>query len=422
MLVRTASASWSWLFLLLCPLAAAGQTPAAAGEPEALPARPGLIRVGSVYLTPYLRIGTLGIDTNVFYTATERRTDFTANGGPGLEAVLPLGRSSRFRLDGGLDYVYFLKTASQRKLNGYGSALLDLSGVKTALALEARWGSTFSRPNVEVNQRVQQETLGGRAFLRRNLSERFALALLGQAQRTETADALYLGTNLGPVLTDDRASAGGELRMALSLKTQLVAGGEQTWYRYPKASERDGQSTLAYGGLRTSGGALIAGQALAGWRWFALDSGGRRDGVYVSVDAAWNISPKTKLGGHYTRDIDYSTFATSGPTPTNRFDDAEVFLDKMLVRGLYLRLFARGHWLTSDGEIKITEDGKPVSAVRDDDVREAGGELGWQFRSRLRVGVHASYQKRASPFTTFGIQGLLAGLTVQYSPPQPSFR
>ena len=68
---------------------------------------PGLVRVGSFYLTPYLRIGTLGVDTNVFYTPTERQTDFTASGGPGLEVVRPFGSRSRLRLDGGLDYVYF---------------------------------------------------------------------------------------------------------------------------------------------------------------------------------------------------------------------------------------------------------------------------------------------------------------------------
>ena len=61
------------------------------------------------------------------------------------------------------------------------------------------------------------------------------------------------------------------------------------------------------------------------------------------------------------------------------------------MRGLYLRLFGRIQLLTSDGEITVTENGEPVSAVRDDDVREAGGELGWQFRTRLRVGVRASY-------------------------------
>ncbi len=384
--------------------------------------RPGLIRVATFYLTPYLRIGTLGVDTNVFYTPTDRQADFTANGGPGLEVVQPLGRRSRFRLDGGLDYVYFLRTKSQRRLNGYGSGLLDIRGVKTDLTFEGAWARSYSRPNFEVNERVQQETLRARAFLRRILSERFALTLTGDALRTRVDSTDYLGTDLGAALTRDTYRAGGELRMALSVKTQLVAGGEEDFYRYPLASRRDGHSTLGYGGFRTDETALISGQALAGMRWFALDSGGRRQGLYASVDATWNISPKTKIGGLYGRDIDYSTFDTSGATPTNRVQSAEVFLDKVLVGGLYLRLFARGRWLTSDGEVTIAEEGAPVSAVRDDDVREAGGELGWQFHVRLRIGARASYQKRASPFTTFGVRGLLAGLTIQYNPPQPTFR
>ncbi len=384
--------------------------------------RTGLFRVGATYLTPYLRIGTLGLDTNVFYTPTERQTDLTASGGPGLEVLRPFGSKSRLRLDGGLDYVYFLRTKSERRLNGYGSGLLDIRGVKTELALEGRWARTYARPNYEVNERIQQETTGARLFLKRTLSERFALAVSGNTQRVDTEATEYLGTDLGASLTQDRFQAGGELRMALSIKTQLVAGGEKSWHRFPKARARNGRSTLAYGGLRTDETALISGQALAGMRWFELDAGGRRDALYVNVDATWNISPKTKLGGGYSRDVNYSAFDTSGATPTNRNESAEVFFDKILIRGLYLRLYGRGTWFVSDGQVTLTENGASVAAVRDDDVREAGGELGWQFRTRLRIGVHASYQKRATPFTTFGVKGLLAGLTVQYSPLQPSFR
>ena len=39
--------------------------------------RPGLLRAGAWYFTPYFQIGSLGVDTNVFYTATDRQTDFT---------------------------------------------------------------------------------------------------------------------------------------------------------------------------------------------------------------------------------------------------------------------------------------------------------------------------------------------------------
>ena len=51
----------------------------------------------------------------------------------------------------------------------------------------------------------------------------------------------------------------------------------------------------------------------------------------------------------------------------------------------------------SDGEVTIvTPDGEVVQAKQDDRVREAGAELGYQFRSRVRVGVTATYSTRRS--------------------------
>ena len=156
-----------FLAVLLSSAFASAQTPVAETPvAEAPPVeRPGLFRVGSFYLTPYLNIGSMGIDTNVFYTPTDRQTDFTASLGPGLELVRPIGRESRFRLDGGLDYLYFAKTDWQRKLNGHGSAELDLVGVKTRFFVEERYTSSYSRPSYEVNDRVQQENEGTRGFL-----------------------------------------------------------------------------------------------------------------------------------------------------------------------------------------------------------------------------------------------------------------
>ena len=397
--------------------------PLSGGSSGTTPERPGLFRVGALYLTPYLQIGSLGIDTNVFYTATERQADFTASGGPGLEIVRPFGLESRVRLDGGIDYLYFARTDSQRRLNGYGTAQVDLVGVKTRLAAEERYATSYGRPSYEVNDRVQQETEGTRGFLRRNLGDRFALALYGSRVRTRTDSQAYLGTDLGQTMTEDRYQAGGELRLGLSIKTQLVGGGEEDWYRFPRLPERDGQSTLAYGGLRTDATALIAGQALAGYRWFRLDTGDERQGFYASVDATWNLSPKTKLGGRYLRDIDYSAFQTSGPTPTNQTESAEVFLDIVLASNIYFHVYGRVYRLASDGAVTILPpEGGPETAVREDRGREAGAEIGYQFRTRLRIGVTAVYTKRRSTISTFGIDGLLAGLTVKYTPPQPTFR
>jgi hypothetical protein len=153
-----------------------------------------------------------------------------------------------------------------------------------------------------------------------------------------------------------------------------------------------------------------------------VDAGGERSSFAASVNAAWHVSPKTVLGATYEREIAYSAFQTSGATPTNATDTVEVYLDKVLMSHLYFRLFARLGTLASDGTITIvTEDGVET-AVQDERAREAGLEIGYQFRPRVRIGVRTSYTTRDSPFQTFGVDGLIAGLTVTYNPPQPTLR
>ena len=397
--------------------------PPATASVEPVPERPGLLRLGGVYLTPYLHIGTLGVDTNVFYTSTDRQSDFSASGGPGLEVVRPIGRLSRVRLDGAVDYLWFARTESQRKLNGHGSALLDLQGVRTRFTVEERYGTSYGRPSYEVNERVQQETEGTEGLLRRRVGERFEVAAFGARRHTTTDSTEYLGTDLARTLTEDRYEAGGELRLALTVKTRWAMGGEHEWHRFPLAPERNGQSTLAYGGFRTDDTALVAGHALGGVRFFRLESGATRSTAYADVATVWAHSPKTKIGTSFRRDLDYTALASAGDTPTNVQLLGELYLDKMLTRTLYLRVFGRLGQLTSDGSaVTRSPEGDPVVAARDDRIREAGVEAGYQFRPQVRIGVTAFYSKRRSTIQTFGVEGLLAGLTVQYNPPQATFR
>jgi hypothetical protein len=294
--------------------------------------------------------------------------------------------------------------------------------VKTRLFVEERYDSTFGRPSYEVYDRVQQETEGTRAFLRRNLGDRFALALLGERQRTTTDSQDYLGTDLGQTLTQDRYEAGAELRVALTVKTQFVGGANQDWYSFPNDPGRDGDSLKVYGWFRTDDTALIAGQALFGYQWFRLDDGGERSGFAANVNAAWHASPKTTVGAIWVRDIQYSAFQTSGATPTNATDTFELYLDKVLAHSLYVRIYGRLGSLVSDGTITIVGPDGVETAEQDERAREAGAEFGYQFRPRVRVGVKASYTTRDSPFQTFGVDGLLVGLTVMYNPPQPTLR
>ena len=113
----------------------------------------------------------------------------------------------------------------------------------------------------------------------------------------------------------------------------MVGGGEEAWHRFPYLPGRDGQSTLAFGGFRTDETALIAGQALAGVVGSSFDAAAVGTRSTLDVDTTWSLSPKTKLGTRYDRDLQYSVFSTSG-TPPTVYATAEVFLDKVLTRSV----------------------------------------------------------------------------------------
>src|SRR5258708_5010926 len=152
----------------------AAQEPGGALPPEpptTKAERPGLWHWGPLWITPRFRLGTAGIDTNVFYTATERRTDFHASGGPGLETVLPFG-AARLILDGNFTYLYFARTQSQRRWAEDAKARLEVGRGRARAGVEQLYAHTFERPSYEVDLRVTTETWTTRADLALDFSQR----------------------------------------------------------------------------------------------------------------------------------------------------------------------------------------------------------------------------------------------------------
>ena len=131
-----------------------------------------MFHLGPFYVTPRFRIYSLGVDTNVFYTAFDRRTDFIAHGGPGLEMVVPLHGALKLRADGTIGYLYFARTASQRRLTGDGLGRLAYEGVRLTTGAQYSYTRSYGRLGFEVDRRVAQEQQQAQADLRYGIGER----------------------------------------------------------------------------------------------------------------------------------------------------------------------------------------------------------------------------------------------------------
>jgi hypothetical protein len=417
------------LLALLSPCGAPAQEPPA--EPPGPPApedsaavkaskRPGRFRMGPFYLTPKFHVQNIGLDTNVFYTPTDRQTDVMASGGPGLDLVLPVGPTGTIYGRGILDYLYFVRTPSQRRLNGSVSTGADFQGARTQLTAEQLWGRAFSRPSYQVNERIETYSESSRLNFRRGLFGRLYLRGEGSRLRSDIEQSVdYLGTDLRQTLSETRYLAGGGLEYAITVKTSFVVEANEQWDRFLYQPSRDADSTRVVAGFRTDSTALISGQALVGRRSFrpvaAPDVDQRL--TVADVAATLNVTPRTHIGFTYARDLSYSAFDTTGSTPTVITEGYGVNIDKRLTTHIDLQLFGRVTRFRTNGEITvILPDEGSVVAVRSDRAAQAGADLGYVFRSRLRIGVSAIYTQRNSTIQYFGIDGLLMGLTVNYTP------
>jgi hypothetical protein len=386
--------------------------------------RPGLYRLGPFYLTPEFRIGTVGVDTNVFYTATDRQTDFTASGGPGLEIVLPVRSSLLLSVDGAIDYLYFLRTTSERRLSGEGRGRVDFVGARAAAGFEGSYRRSFSRPNFEVDSRIVQDQEQLRADGHLAVGERLDLRLLGTATRLDVPEGQeFAGADLRSAYSRDTYLGRLTTAYRLTPKTWLLLEGDYQVDRFLLDVNRDADSNRVGGGFEIVSTTRLAGRAVAGVRSFRPQG---RGGVgrpadilepYANVELAYHFGPRTHLSATYNRDLQYSAFDAVLGLPVINMETYRLRLEKNLVAALDIRLFGGLTTLRSDGVIRVeVEPDEVVVGVRDDDAWEAGADLGYTFRGHLRIGVAASYVERRSTIDDFGIDGLLVGGTIMFVP------
>lgn len=390
-------------------------TPDPGGAPEK---RPGRYRLGPLYLTPRFRVGPVGFDSNVYYTPVDRQADVTLALGPGLDVVWPFG-GARFSGGGGLDYLFFARTVSQRRLTGFAYGGLAARGGRTEASLEERYQSLFNRPSYEIDQRISQTTEGTKAEVVRRLFGRTSLGVEGGRERTETSEAGdYLGTPIAPGLTTNSYIAASELEVGLSVKTNVVARAEWGWNRFPLDPSRDSDLRLVAGGLRTDPTALISGQALVGRRYYRpVSNPNERQTLYVDVEAMLHISSRTHLGGGYHQDLQDSFFVPADGVPALLSRAVSARIEKSLTSRVDLVLFGRRTRYVTEAPITvIPPEEDPVTSVRDDVTREVGANLSYRFRKNFRIGVQASYVDRDATIAYYGVQGLVVGVNAQVDP------
>lgn len=376
--------------------------------------RRGLFRLGPLYVTPTLRVGQIGYDSNVFYSATERTGDFVARGGPGLELLLPVGSTVDIGARGGVDILYFAKVESERRATWNGLGFLRFSGSRTRAELTGGYEETFRRPDFEIDDRVFEATRRADVSVERRLGRNrlragFSAQRLG-VERDQVSDADDLARNLNRTTYRGRLGFG----IGLTPKTSLIVEADHQVDDFLLNPSRDTSSNRLYGGFEIASLTRLSGSALAGARVLRQQAtASERWFPYIDVDLRYRFGPRTAIALFVRRDQRFSAFSATTGTQTSKQSTNELALGRQLWGPVEIRLFGGLRQLQTDGAIAQTD---ATAAVREDDEWYGGANLGVRFRDWFRVGVEARYSDRNSNFSDFGVEGLIVGVTVSAVP------
>lgn len=409
----------AWL-ALMCAGAPAAEARAALPDDrrETNSEAPGRFAVGPFFITPLFQVRSLGVDTNVFYTSVHRRTDFTASGGPGLEVVLP-GSPLRFELEGALNYLYFLRTTSQRRFGGVARTRMAWQAGRLQAEIEQGYSRSFERQGFEVDERVLREAWLTHASTVLRLGRLLVETSVAREENNVPEEHTFLGTDLRTTLSRERFTVVAGLRYRLTTKTSVLVAGDTQTQRYPFGPGRDNDSNRLYVGINLESRSRLSGRAVTGVRWLRPRdrSVGDERAIYANVGLTWHFGPRTRVHGRLVRDLAVSAFSSDTKLPSFVQLDQELRVERDLTHALDAGLFAQRVRLEARTPVTLSQpESGSQTLKRDDRLWRMGATIGYRFRRRLRVAVIAGITTRESNFADLGIRGLLLGAEVNFVP------
>jgi len=380
-----------------------GQGPGDAGAQGEVSREPGRFHIGILTLTPMFGLRELGIDSNVFNTPDDGRSDFTATFRPQLDAS---ANSRRLRLSTSslVDFVYYRTYSSERSINTdiKSGAELVLSRRFTLFAQDD-FLRTRSRPSLEIDIRPRHTSNILRAGSRISLSKKLSVEVFGEHGNTRYDEReVFFGTTLRDTLNQNRHGVGVSVLYAATPLTTVTFSGEKADTQFPNEPVRDNERMQYQVGVAFKPRALFQGEARVGMqRLRAQDSQFRdRTGTVANVSISYTLLESTTFTVLADRGTQYS------------FEILEPYYVANGLGGIVRRHLA-GHYDVSVGAHRFENEyqallvpGRDPTEQRTETLRSYSMTVGYQVgRSRLEVGG-TYWDRQSSRSEVRGFEGV----------------
>ena len=375
------------LAVLLAALLAA-RSAAAQDPPPRDPVDDATVRFGPVGLTPVLNFQNIGRDNNVFNTATDPKSDFTATISPKLDVLVHPG-PVLLTLTTASDYIYFQTYKSERATNATLSARADFTFGPVKPFISASGTNAKDRVNREIDARAQHRDRGYEGGATVHIFEGlFASASARQATRTFDDDAEFRGESLADTLNGRMEAYDASVGVNVTPLTAVSVAYGQQHDRFDRAPERNADSWRILPTVTFSPLAVLNGSAALGYRHYTPHDPQvpPYDGFVATLTLGTTAFDGHRFDVTFGRDIQYS------------YEGDTVY---------YLETGIQGSWswqISNAIDLRLTgsrsrlnyQSASLTDATDDDIATSYGGSLGWRLREHLRASVNADWRGRDS--------------------------
>jgi hypothetical protein len=394
--------------LLLSVLFAASATAAWAQQPDEDPVAEAPIRVGVVGLAPRFSVANIGVDTNVFNSASDPERDFTFTGTPALNLWMRTHRGL-LTATGRMDFVYFDTFTAERSLNLTGDLKYEYRFNRLRPFVKFGGTNTRERPGYEIDVRARRFENALNVGVDYRLGSKSFLGVSGRRSQVEyDGDAVFGGRALNQALNRTLQAVDLTWRQELTVLTTWVVRGSGEQERFQFDERRNGDSTRVETGFELGRFALIRGQAFVGYRRLVGADGGTLPqfaGITSDVNVSYSAPSQTRLGLAVNRDVQYS------------FEiDTPFYVQTGWTASITQRIIGRWDIQGTAGRDRLAYRANELFAGRErlDRIDRVGGGIGYQFGEDTRVGFDVHSFQRQSDLATRTYRTLRAGASVTY--------
>lgn len=266
--------------------------------------------VGPFYFTPKIHLKELGIDSNVFNEAGERKSDLTVNLSPGVTVWMPMARRALLKTTLATDFVWYAEYDSERSINPQSAVRGEVYLNRITLFGEHAYVNTRERANHELDLRLRHAEDTVTAGARISVTPRFSLEAAGRRHEVAyDSDARFDGASLQRTLNRETRGLQVTARHRLTPLTTLALRYDVRRDRFALSPERDSDSFHVMPGVEFAPKALLKGTAYVGYRQFtpvAPSDLPAFSGLVADLGLSYTLLGATSFGVRYRRDLTYS--------------------------------------------------------------------------------------------------------------------